>query len=295
MYPEDKYFIVSQLQKADHIVGMTGDGVNDAPALKKADAGIAVSGATDAARAAADIVLLTPGLKVIVDAIKEARITFERMKSYTIFRIAETMRIIIFMTLAIVVFNFYPITALMIIILALLNDIPILAIAYDNTKVEKRPVRWDMKEMLILSSWLGIAGVLSSFMIFYITMIYLKAHPESAIFLPNVPDWVDMKDETSWLSFVQSLFFAKMVVAGHGTIYNTRIDNWFFKRPYPSWILFLATFSTRVIGTIIAVYGFGLITPIGWNWALFIWVYALVWFVFNDAVKMAVIGYYRRI
>jgi H+-transporting ATPase len=295
VYPEDKYFIVSQLQKADHIVGMTGDGVNDAPALKKADAGIAVSGATDAARAAADIVLLTPGLKVIVDAIKEARITFERMKSYTIFRIAETMRIIIFMTLAIVVFNFYPITALMIIILALLNDIPILAIAYDNTKVEKRPVRWDMKEMLILSSWLGIAGVLSSFMIFYITMIYLKAHPESAIFLPNVPDWVDMKDETSWLSFVQSLFFAKMVVAGHGTIYNTRIDNWFFKRPYPSWILFLATFSTRVIGTIIAVYGFGLITPIGWNWALFIWVYALVWFVFNDAVKMAVIGYYRRI
>ena len=113
--------------------------------------------------------------------------------------------------------------------------------------------------------------------------------------MPTVPDWVDMKDETSWLSFVQSLFFAKMVVAGHGTIYNTRIDNWFFKRPYPSWILFLATFSTRVIGTIIAVYGFGLITPIGWNWALFIWVYALVWFVFNDAVKMAVIGYYRRI
>ena len=185
VYPEDKYFIVSQLQKADHIVGMTGDGVNDAPALKKADAGIAVSGATDAARAAADIVLLTPGLKVIVDAIKEARITFERMKSYTIFRIAETMRIIIFTTLAIVVFNFYPITALMIIILALLNDIPILAIAYDNTKVEKRPVRWDMKEMLILSSWLGIAGVLSSFMIFYITMIYLKAHPESAIFFAN--------------------------------------------------------------------------------------------------------------
>ena len=295
VFPEDKYFIVDELQKADHIVGMTGDGVNDAPALRKADTGIAVSGATDAARAAADIVLLSPGLRVIVDAIKEARITFERMKSYTIFRIAETMRIILFMTLAIVIFNFYPITALMIIILALLNDIPILAIAYDNTKIEKKPVRWDMKEMLVLSSWLGIAGVLSSFAIFYITMVYLKAHPETAVFLPDVPNWININDETNWLGFVQSLFFAKMVVAGHGTIYNTRIDNWFFKKPYPSLILFLATFSTRVIGTIISVYGFGLITPIGWDWAIFMWIYALTWFVFNDFVKILVLRYYRKV
>ncbi len=295
VFPEDKYFIVDELQKADHIVGMTGDGVNDAPALRKADTGIAVSGATDAARAAADIILLAPGLRVIIDAIKEARITFERMKSYTIFRIAETIRIIIFMTLAIVVFNFYPLTAIMIIVLALLNDIPILAIAYDNTKIRKMPVRWDMHEMLVLSSWLGIAGVVSSFLIFYIVMVYLKTHPESAFFLPDVPLWIDMHNEKQWLSFVQSIFFAKMVIAGHGTIYNTRIDDWFFKRPWPSWILFGATFSTRVIGTIIAVYGFGLMMPIGWDWALFMWAYALTWFVFNDVVKMAVLRYYRRI
>jgi H+-transporting ATPase len=294
VFPEDKYFIVDELQKADHIVGMTGDGVNDAPALKKADCGIAVSGATDAARAAADIVLMAPGLRVIVDAIKQARITFERMKSYTIFRIAETIRIVIFMTLAIVVFNFYPLTAIMIIVLALLNDIPILAIAYDNTKVRQKPVRWDMREMLVLSSWLGIAGVLSSFAIFYIVMVYLKAHPESAAWLPHIPQWVDYKDTKGFEAFVQSIFFAKMVIAGHGTIYNTRIDDWFWKRPWPSWILFGATFSTRVIGTIIAVYGFGLMTPIGWEWGLFMWAYAMIWFVFNDAVKMAVLKYYRR-
>ncbi len=294
VFPEDKYFIVDELQKANHIVGMTGDGVNDAPALKKADCGIAVSRATDAARAAADIVLMAPGLKVIVDAIKQARITFERMKSYTIFRIAETIRIIIFMTLAIIIFQFYPLTTVMIIVLALLNDIPILTIAYDNTKVRKMPVRWDMKEMLVLSSWLGIAGVLSSFLIFYIVMIYLKTHPESAIFLPHIPQWVDYKDTKGFEAFVQSIFFAKMVIAGHGTIYNTRIDDWFFKRPWPSWILFTATFSTRVIGTIIAVYGFGLMTPIGWDWALFMWAYALTWFVFNDIVKMAVLRYYRK-
>ena len=295
VFPEDKYFIVDELQKADHIVGMTGDGVNDAPALRKADTGIAVSGATDAARAAADIILLAPGLRVIIDAIKEARITFERMKSYTIYRIAETIRIILFMTLAIVIFNFYPITAIMIIVLALLNDIPILAIAYDNTKVRKMPVRWDMHEMLVLSSWLGIAGVMSSFLIFYITMVYLKTHPETAHFLPDVPSWIDPHNEKSWLGFVQSLFFVKLVVAGHGTIYNTRIDDWFFKPPWPSWILFLATLSTAIIGTVIGVYGFNLMTPIGWDWALFMWGYALVWFVFNDTVKIAVLRYYRRV
>ncbi len=294
VFPEDKYFIVEELQKSNHIVGMTGDGVNDAPALKKADCGIAVKGATDAAQSAADIVLTAPGLKVIIDAIKVARITFERMKSYTIFRIAETIRIIIFMALAIIVFHFYPLTTVMIIVLALLNDIPILAIAYDNTKIRKKPVRWDMKEMLILSSWLGIAGVLSSFLIFYITMVYLKMHPENALFLPEIPKWVKVSDQKSFEAFVQAIFFAKMVIAGHGTIYNTRIDDWFFKRPWPSWILFGATFSTRVIGTIIAVYGFGLMTPIGWEWALFMWAYALTWFVFNDIVKMAVLTYYKR-
>ena len=272
VFPEDKYFIVDELQKAGHIVGMTGDGVNDAPALKKADCGIAVSGATDAARAAADIVLMAPGLRVIVDAIEQARITFERMKSYTIFRIAETIRIIVFMTLAIVFFEFYPITALMIIILALLNDIPILAIASDNTKVNAKPVRWDMKEMLVLSSWLGMAGVLSSFLLFWY-----------AIKMLNLP-----------LEFVQSLFFAKLVVAGHGTIYNTRTDDWYFKRPFPSWTLFIATFSSRVVGTIVAVYGFGLIEPIGWEWAGYMWAYALVWFHFNDAVKIGVLRFYRN-
>ncbi|RMF97457.1 MAG: HAD family hydrolase, partial [Gammaproteobacteria bacterium] len=271
VYPEDKFYIVDELQKADHIVGMTGDGVNDAPALQKADVGIAVSGATDAARAAARIVLTAPGLKVILEAIEQARITFERMRSYAVFRIAETIRIVIFMGLAIGVFQFYPVTALMIIILALLNDIPILAIAYDNTRLRQRPVRWDMHEVLIMAGWLGVAGVLSSFALFWFLMVYLR--------LP--------------IDFVQSVFFAKLVIAGHGTIYNTRIDDWFFKRPWPSGILFGATFSSRVAGTIIAAKGFGLMTPIGWDWALGMWAYALAWFVFNDAVKMGVLRYYR--
>lgn len=294
VFPEDKYFIVDKLQKANHIVGMTGDGVNDAPALKKADCGIAVSGATDAARAAADIVLMAPGLRVIVDAIKQARIVFERMKSYVVYRIAETVRIIIFMTLSIVIFDFYPITAIMIILLALLNDIPIMTIAYDNTKVEKKPVRWDMKVVFVLSTWLGVAGVLSSFTIFYIVMIYLKSHPDTAMFLPQVPAWVDMKDDKSFLGFVQTLFFVKLIIAGHYTIFNTRIADWFFKKPYPSWPLVTASLVTALAGTAIGLYSFGLIPRINWQWALFLWGYVTSWFIFNDVVKMAVIKYYKK-
>ena len=272
VFPEDKYFIVDKLQKAKHIVGMTGDGVNDAPALKKADCGIAVSGATDAARASADIVLMTPGLKVINEAVKQARITFERMKGYTIYRITETIRVILFMTASIVIFQFYPVTALMIIILALLNDIPILTIAYDNTKINKKPVSWDMSEILILSSWLGFAGVISSFLAFFLLRDYFKLSAE----------------------MIQSIIFMKLIVAGHGTVYNTRTTNWFWKRPFPAKILFNASFLSAAIGSLIAIYGFGLITPTGWKWAGLTWAYALSWFVFNDVVKMLVIRFYKR-
>ncbi len=264
--PEDKYRIVDTLQKAGHIIGMTGDGVNDAPALKKADCGIAVSGATDAARAAADIVLTAPGLAVINEAIQQARITFERMKSYATFRIAETIRIILFMTLSIIVFDFYPITALMIILLALLNDIPILAIAYDNTRVDRKPVHWEMQELLTVSSVLGIVGVLSSFLLFFI--LRERGIPEDVI---------------------QTLLFLKLLVAGHSTLYITRTDGWFWQRPWPSPLLFGATFGTEILGTLIAVCGL-FVTAISWEYALWIWAYALVWFVINDAIKM---GTYR--
>jgi len=268
--PEDKYRIVDTLQKSGHIVAMTGDGVNDAPALKRADCGIAVSNATDAARAAADIILTAPGLGVINEAVKQARITFERMKSYSIFRIAETIRIILLMTLSIVVFNFYPITALMIILLALLNDLPILAIAYDNTKVSKKPVRWNMQELLTVASVLGIMGVISSFLLFFL-----------------------LREAGFSEEMIQTLLFLKLIVAGHSTLYITRTEGWFWQRPWPSPLLLGATFGTEIIGTLIAVYGF-LITPIGWEYALWMWAYALVWFVINDVVKMWAYKLLRR-
>ena len=122
VFPEHKFHIADVLQGHEHIVGMTGDGVNVCAAPERADCGIAVSGATDAARAAADVVLLSPGLPVVIDAIEEARKIFQRMNSYAIYRIAETIRVLLFMTLSILVFSFYPVTAVMIVLLALLND-----------------------------------------------------------------------------------------------------------------------------------------------------------------------------
>lgn len=268
--PEDKYRIVDTLQKGGHIVGMTGDGVNDAPALRKADCGIAVSGATDAARAAADIILTAPGLSVINDAIKQARITFERMKSYATFRIAETIRIIAFMTLSIIVFNFYPITALMIILLALLNDLPILAIAYDNTRVDHTPVRWKMSELLTISSILGLAGVVSSFLLFFI-----------------------LRENGVSNDVIQTMMFLKLIVAGHSTLYITRTEGWFWQRPWPAALLLSATFGTEILGTIIAVFGV-FVSPVSWEAVLFIWAYALLWFLINDAVKQGAYSLLRR-
>lgn len=263
VFPEDKYYIVDKLQKANHIVAMTGDGVNDAPALKKADVGIAVSGATDAARAAADVILLTPGLSVINNAFKEARKTFAKMQSYSIFRIAETIRVILFMTLAILIFDFYPITAVMIIMLALLNDIPILTIAFDNVKVSPTPIRWDMKEILTVATVLGLLGVVASFLLFYILESY------------NIPR--DM---------IQAIIFLKLDVAGHATIYLARTgDKPFWHKPYPSTTLFFTVFATRIIGTLIAVYGV-FMEAIGWEYAAYIWIYATLWFFINDFIKI---------
>ena len=168
VFPEHKYHIVDVLQKQGHIVGMTGDGVNDAPALRKADCGIAVSGATDAARAAAAIVLLTPGLSVIVDAIKESRSIFQRMNSYAIYRIAETLGVLLFMTLSILVFNFYPLNAVMIVMIALLNDGAILSIAYDNVHYSNKPESWNMRMVLGIATVVGVIGVIDSFILFFL-------------------------------------------------------------------------------------------------------------------------------
>jgi H+-transporting ATPase len=262
VYPEHKYRIVEALQSRGHIVGMTGDGVNDAPALQRADAGIAVSGATDAARAAADIVLLSPGLSVIVDAIRESRRIFQRMTNYAVYRIAETIRVLLFMTLSILAFNFYPVTAVMIVLLALLNDGAIISIAYDRVDFDRKPETWDMRRVLGLATVLGIAGVVASFLLFYLADRVFEVDPEQ----------------------IQTLIYLKLSVAGHLTVFVTRTRGPFWSVK-PSRALFLAVAGTQLAATLIAVFGI-FMTPIGWVAAAAVWGYALVWFVLSDRLKL---------
>jgi H+-transporting ATPase len=262
VFPEHKFHIVDVLQQRGHIVGMTGDGVNDSPALKKADCGIAVSGATDTARAAASIVLLASGLSVIIDAIKESRRIFQRMNSYAIYRIAETLRVVFFMTLAILVFNFYPVTAVMIVMLALLNDGAILSIAYDNVHYKDKPEAWNMRSVLGVSTVLGVIGVVAAFGLFYLgeRVFHLdRAH-------------------------IQTLMYLKLSVAGHLTIFLTRTRGPFWSIR-PARILWIAVLGTQTVATLIAVYGL-FMTPLGWGWAAFVWGYAIIWALLNDRVKL---------
>ncbi|MEP6865879.1 MAG: plasma-membrane proton-efflux P-type ATPase [Deltaproteobacteria bacterium] len=262
VFPEHKFRIVDILEKHGHIVGMTGDGVNDAPALKKANCGIAVSDATDAARAAASIVLTTPGLSVIIDAIKESRKIFQRMNSYAMYRIAETLRVLLFMTLAILVFNFYPVTAVMIVMLALLNDGAILSIAYDNVHYKNKPEAWNMRLVLGISTVLGVIGVAAAFGLFFLgDRVFHLGHPQ-----------------------LQTLMYLKLSVAGHLTIFLTRTRGPFWSIR-PAKVLLIAVFGTQAIATLIAVYGL-FMTPLGWGWAGFVWGFAIASFLIADRVKL---------
>lgn len=188
---------------------------------------------------------------------------FQRMNSYAIYRITETIRVLLFMTLAILVFNFYPVTAAMIVLLALLNDGPILAIAYDRVRYANRPEAWKMPMVLGISTVLGIAGVVASFGLFYIAERLFHLNRQ----------------------IIQTFMFLKLAVAGHLTIFITRTRGPFWSIR-PGRALLWAAIGTKVLATLAAVYGV-FMSPISWRWALLIWGYALAWFLVNDLIKMA--------
>jgi H+-transporting ATPase len=185
------------------------------------------------------------------------------MNSYAIYRIAETIRVLLLMTLSILVFNFYPVTAVMIVLLALLNDGAILSIAYDKVHYSGEPETWNMPQVLGIASVLGVAGVMASFGLFYLGERVFHLDRE----------------------FIQSLIYLKLSVAGHLTVFVTRTRGPFWSiRPAP--VLLAAVIGTQLIATVLAVYGI-LMTPIGWGWGLAVWGYALAWFLLNDRIKLA--------
>jgi H+-transporting ATPase len=184
------------------------------------------------------------------------------MNSYAIYRITETIRVLFFVTASIVAFRFYPVTAVMIVLLALLNDAPIMAIATDRVPVSERPVRWNMRVVLSMATFLGLIGVVFSFGVLYVGRDVLHLSRD----------------------MIQSLIFLKLAVAGHLTIFLTRTRGPFWKSR-PSGALFWSAVGTKLLATLVVVYGW-YVAPIGWPLALLVWGYAIAAFVITDVLKL---------
>ena len=264
VFPEHKYGIVKALQARGHLVAMTGDGVNDAPALKQADVGVAVSGATDAARAAAALVLTEPGLSVITRAVEEARRIFKRLMTYVSYRTAMSLNIMVFVVLASLVYGIFPLTAIMLVLLALLNDVPIMTIAYDRAEVEPQPLRWNKQQVFTVAGVLGVLSIVESFSLLVLGMEHWQldsAHLRS-------------------LMFLQLISSAQLLLV----VNRSRKPFWF--PPLPSWPLALAIVATQILGVLMAAFGW-LIPILSWWLIGAVWVYNLVWLVVLDLVKLA--------
>ncbi|AJY47666.1 plasma-membrane proton-efflux P-type ATPase [Martelella endophytica] len=275
VFPEHKYAIVKTFQKNGHLVAMTGDGVNDAPALKQADCGIAVSGATDAARGAAALILTAPGLSVIQNAIDEARRIFGRITSYTIYRVALTMDIMFLVVLSTIFLGFQPLTPIMIVLMSLLDDIPIMTVAYDNTSVSEQPIKWRMPHLFSVSAVLGFFSIVQSFGLLLIGMEVLS----------DAARWpgLGLTDQ----AHLQSMMFLQLVAGGHLLMLVSRKENWFMKRPYPALPLVIAIVATQLVAVLMC--GFGILVPqIPWLTIGLVWIYLLVWLFIIGGVRIGI-------
>ncbi|TVU16413.1 hypothetical protein EJB05_39974 [Eragrostis curvula] len=284
VFPEHKYEIVKKLQEKKHIVGMTGDGVNDAPALKKADIGIAVADATDAARGASDIVLTEPGLSVIISAVLTSRCIFQRMKNYTIYAVSITIRIVLgFMLIALIwKYDFSP---FMVLIIAILNDGTIMTISKDRVKPSPLPDSWKLKEIfatgIVLGTYLAI-----------MTVIFFWAMHKTDFFTDKfgVRSIRDSEHE------MMAALYLQVSIVSQALIFVTRSRSWSFLER-PGFLLVTAFLLAQLVATVIAVYanwGFARIKGIGWGWAGVVWLYSIVFYfpldVFKFLIRFALSG-----
>uniref|UniRef100_M1CDH4 Plasma membrane ATPase n=1 Tax=Solanum tuberosum TaxID=4113 RepID=M1CDH4_SOLTU len=282
VFPEHKYEIVKRLQARKHICGMTGDGVNDAPALKKADIGIAVDDATDAARSASDIVLTEPGLSVIISAVLTSRAIFQRMKNYTIYAVSITIRIVLgFMLLALIwKFDFPP---FMVLIIAILNDGTIMTISKDRVKPSPLPDSWKLAEIFTTGVILG--GYLAMMTVIFFWAAY------KTNFFPRVFG-VSTLEKTATDDFrkLASAIYLQVSTISQALIFVTRSRSWSFVER-PGLLLVFAFFVAQLVATLIAVYAnwsFAAIEGIGWGWAGVIWLYNIVTYIPLDLIKFLI-------
>lgn len=277
VFPEHKYEIVKILQEKKHVVGMTGDGVNDAPALKKADIGIAVADATDAARSASDIVLTEPGLSVIISAVLTSRAIFQRMKNYTIYAVSITIRIVLgFMLLALIwEYDFPP---FMVLIIAILNDGTIMTISKDRVKPSPKPDSWKLNEIFA-------TGVVIGTYLALITVLFYWVVGSTSFFENHFG--VESLSSTEEIS---SAMYLQVSIISQALIFVTRSQSWSFMER-PGILLMCAFVVAQLVATLIAVYAtisFASISGIGWGWAGVIWLYSVIFYIPLDIIKFAV-------
>ena len=287
--PEHKYRAVELLQSRGYLVGMTGDGVNDAPALKKANVGIAVEGCTEAARSAADIVLLAEGLSTIVDGIKTSRAIFQRMRSYALYRIASTIHFLLFFFISILVFDF-ALPDRLILLIAVLNDAATLVIAVDNARISKRPDKWRLGQLLSLSFILGTLLMAISFAHFFVAKHFYPFNNPIELHKVGHHDVNNpLYEEAHNWRVVQTIMYLQISSCPHFVIFSTRLGSWFWKSA-PSFIFTAAIIGTQIIAGIITLVGVEVFeaVSIGWEWTLGVLLVSLIMFMLLDIVKVLV-------
>ncbi|CAN1134699.1 ATPase 7, plasma membrane-type [Linum perenne] len=277
VFPEHKYEIVRRLQARKHICGMTGDGVNDAPALKKADIGIAVADSTDAARSASDIVLTEPGLSVIISAVLTSRSIFQRMKNYTIYAVSITIRIVLgFMLLTCFwKFDFPP---FMVLVIAILNDGTIMTISKDRVKPSPIPDSWKLSEIFAT----GI--VLGGYMALMTVVFFWLAYETNFFSLTNKAVANQLNEQLA------SAVYLQISTISQALIFVTRSRGWSFQER-PGFLLVFAFLIAQLIATVISAeanWEFAGIRSIGWGWTGAIWVFNIVTYLLLDPIKFIV-------
>ena len=236
VFPQHKYNVVEILQQRGYLVAMTGDGVNDAPSLKKADTGIAVEGASDAARSAADIVFLAPGLSAIIDALKTSRQIFHRMYAYVVYRIALSLHLEIFLGLWIAILD-RSLNINLVVFIAIFADVATLAIAYDNAPFSKSPVKWNLPKLWGTSVLLGLVLAIGT----WITLTTMLAKGHNAGIVQNFGN-------------IDEVLFLQISLSENWLIFVTRANGPFWTS-IPSWQLTGAILVVDVIATLFCIFG----------------------------------------
>ncbi|KAK6347046.1 plasma membrane H+-ATPase [Orbilia brochopaga] len=243
VFPQHKYNVVEILQQRGYLVAMTGDGVNDAPSLKKADTGIAVEGASDAARSAADIVFLAPGLSAIIDALKTSRQIFHRMYAYVVYRIALSLHLEIFLGLWIAILN-ESLNLNLVVFIAIFADIATLAIAYDNAPFSKTPVKWNLPKLWGMSVLLGVVLAIGTWITLTTMLVHNDGNPGGNNFGGIVQNFGN-RDE---------VLFLEISLTENWLIFITRANGPFWSS-IPSWELSGAILIVDIIATLFTIFG----------------------------------------